>query len=150
VIVRLVDSGWETELRRGLAVADGRLLIACPFIKQSVIARLLNVTRLDEILVVTRFNLSDFARGVSDIAALQTLMEAGAEIRGMRGLHAKVFVFGNRRAAVTSANLTEAGLRGNIEFGCVSDETPFIAACTVWVEQLHADAASTTEQELQE
>lgn len=148
--MRLVESGWEAELRDGLVISGGRLLIACPFIKYSVIARLLNVVSLDEILVVTRFNLSDCARGVSDIAALQTLMDAGADVRGLRGLHAKVFVFGNRRAAVTSANLTEAGLKGNIEFGCVSDDVPFLAACTSWVERLHASAVSVTAQELEQ
>jgi phosphatidylserine/phosphatidylglycerophosphate/cardiolipin synthase-like enzyme len=101
-------------------------LLACPFIKRSVIERLLNVTELDEILVVTRFSVGDFARGVSDVAAVRALMTAGADVRGLRALHAKVFVFGDQRAMVTSANLTEAGLAGNIEFGCVSDDAGFV------------------------
>jgi hypothetical protein len=146
----MVGSGWEAELRGGLAVADGRLLIACPFIKHSVAARVLNLARLDEIVVVTRFSLSDFARGLSDVAALETLLEAGADLRGMRGLHDSVFVFGTQRAAVTSAHLSEAGLRGAGEFGCVSDEASFIAACAARVEHLHAEAAPTTPQELRE
>jgi hypothetical protein len=146
--VRLVDSGWETELSDGLAMCEGRLLVTCPFIKHSVVVRLLNQTSLNELLVVTRFNLADFARGVSDIAALQTLMEAGAQVRGLRGLHAKVFVFGNRRAAVTSANLTESALKGNIEIGCISDDKAFVASCAKRVRELHARGVSATADEL--
>jgi hypothetical protein len=150
VPVRLVESGWETELKHGLAASDGRLLLACPFIKRSVIERLLNVTELDEILVVTRFSVGDFARGVSDIAAIRALMTAGADVRGLRALHAKVFVFGDQRAMVTSANLTEAGLAGNIEFGCVSDDVGFVASCDARIRQLHAEGSTTTAQDLDE
>ena len=38
--------------------------------------------------VITRFNLADFAEGVSDIEALRLLLDAGADIRGIRSLHA--------------------------------------------------------------
>ena len=37
--MRLVDSGWEPELRDGLAMCEGRLLVAYPFIKHSVVVR---------------------------------------------------------------------------------------------------------------
>lgn len=148
--VRLVVSGWEAEFRGGLAVCEGRLLIACPFIKHSVIERLLKVTDLEEVLVVTRFSLPDFARGVSDVAALQELVWAGADVRGVRGLHAKVFVYGDRRAIVTSANLTESGLHGNIEFGCVSEDAPFVSACADRVRELHAAGEIKTDDDFEE
>ena len=38
--------------------------------------------------MITRFNLADFAEGVSDIEALRLLLDAGANIRGIRNLHA--------------------------------------------------------------
>jgi hypothetical protein len=148
--VRLVESGWEAELRAGLAACEGRLLIACPFIKHSVIERLLRVTDLDEVLVVTRFSLADFARGVSDIAALQELVWAGADLRGVRGLHAKVFVFGDRRAIVTSANLTESGLSGNVEFGCVSDDARFVSVCAGRVRELHTAGEIKNDEDFEE
>ena len=33
----------------------------------------------------------------------------GARARGIKNLHAKAYIFGDRRAIVTSANLTEGG-----------------------------------------
>ena len=146
--VQFVEAGWESEMRSGIAAGHGKLRLACPFIKDSVIARLLDQAELDEITVVTRFCLPDFARGVSDIAALRTLLDAGADVHGVHGLHAKVFVFGDRRAAVTSANLTETGLARNVEFGCVSEDAAFVAACDAYIQTLHASTAIVSYQQL--
>lgn len=147
--VRLVASGWEQELRDGLEVSSGRWLVACPFIKRSVVDSLLGVTHLDEIRVITRFDMRDFVKGVSDVDALGALVAAGADVRGMSGLHAKVFVFGEARAAVTSANLTKKGLTSNTEFGCVSDDPEFVWQCAERVAQLHSAGRETTEAELE-
>jgi hypothetical protein len=111
VTVRFVETGWERELRDGLVACTGSWRLACPFIKQRAIERLLAGVRLRNLQVVTRFSLADFASGVSDIGALRALVEAGGEVRGLQRLHSKMFVFGNRRAAVTSANLTSGGTR---------------------------------------
>src|SRR3954464_3906357 len=96
--VRLVDSNWDRELRDGLAVSGGTWRVACPFLKAPVVSSLLQHAALDTIHVVTRFSLRDFAAGVSDIAALRAIIQAGGEVRGLRGLHSKVFLFGSQRA----------------------------------------------------
>ena len=48
------------------------------------------------------------------------LLDAGASIRGIQNLHAKLYLFGTSRAIITSANLTEAALTRNQEFGTTS------------------------------
>lgn len=63
--VRLVDSGWRSELRDGLRVASGRWLVACPFIKLSVVEDLLSVADLDEITVITRFDMRIVVTGTT-------------------------------------------------------------------------------------
>ena len=117
---RLVDTGWASELVDSLRLDRSELRIACPFIKAPALDELLAL-KPARIRVITRYNLSDFADGASDITALRKLLEAGAAVRGIRNLHAKLYVFGDARAIVTSANLTEAGLRRNHEFGIVID-----------------------------
>jgi len=101
------------------------------------------MTRPQPFEVLTRFNLADFGSGVSDVAALRAILEAGGCVRGVRGLHAKVFLFGDARAAVTSANLTSRGLKGNHEFGCVSEDSPFINACRAYFDRLWQAAAGS-------
>lgn len=101
--------------------------------------------------LITRLKLADFAAGVSDLPALRAVLDAGGQVRGIRDLHAKVFVFGSTRAAVTSANLTTRGLTSNHEFGCISEEAPFVHACSAYFDSLW-DAAKTdvTSEQLDE
>jgi len=133
--LRLVRRGWGNELVEALRADSSELRIVCPFIKAGVLNRLLSHHPMS-IRVITRFNLADFADGVSDIAALRKLLVAGASVRGVRNLHAKVYLFGMSRAIVTSANLTEAGLSLNHEFGFVSEDAATIAACGSYFDEL--------------
>jgi len=133
--VRLVDTAWGKEFTDALRVDASQLNIICPFIKVGSLGRLLS-EHPKSIQVITRFNLGDFAEGVSDIAALRILLEAGARVRGVRNLHAKLYLFGRSRAIVTSANLTEAGINRNHEFGMVADEQIVIASCRSYFDAL--------------
>ena len=110
---------------------NGELLIVCPFIQLNVIERLLSICSAN-VKVITRFNLADFASGVSDIAALCRLLESSAQVRGVRNLHAKLYIFGNRRTILTSANLTRAALHSNQEFGMVSDDAAIVEGCKAY------------------
>ena len=116
---RLVETDWGHVLDRAVATDCSELRIVCPFIKERTVRRLLAGGRPKSIQVITRFNLLDFAEGVSDTAALRLLLDKGAQIRGVRGLHAKLYLIG-RQAIVTSANLTQAALSRNHEFGFVT------------------------------
>jgi len=132
---RLVDAGWANEIDTGWRLGTNLVRIISPFIKVGVVTRLLKGTS-SALQVVTRYNLDDFAVGVSDIAALRALLDAGGQVRGIRGLHAKVYLFGEARAIVTSANLTRAALERNYEFGIVSEEETVISACHAYFEEL--------------
>ena len=85
------------------------------------------------IRVITRFNLDEFAFGVSDVGAL---LGRGAEVRGIRNLHAKMYLFGETRAIVTSANLTDAGFDRNAELGIADDDPAAVANCMNYFESL--------------
>lgn len=115
------------------------LHIVCPFIKLKTAERLLR-HHPAPIRVITRFNLADFFDGVSDTAALRLLVRRGAEVRGVRNLHAKVYLFGERRVIVTSANLTDAALTRNHEFGFQSDEPTIVARCHEYFTRIWSEA----------
>ncbi len=132
---RLVDQGWDSEFIAGLHHDSGELRIVCPFIKARALARILT-PRPASLQVITRFNLAEFADGVSDIGALRLLLDRGAAVRGIRSLHAKLYIFGTSRAIVTSANLTGAGLSANREFGIVTEDRSAIERCLAYFESL--------------
>ena len=145
--IRLVDAGWERELTAAILTDPGEVRIVCPFIKIGALDCLLS-HRPDNVQVITRFNLADFAEGVSDIEALRLLLEAGASIRGIRNLHAKLYVFGTSRAIITSANLTEAALTRNQEFGVVADDPAVIAACRDYFDGLWRRASGDLSRDM--
>lgn len=133
---RLVASGWSDELDAGMRERPDTVLIVCPFIKRRTVERLIFAHRPRDLRVITRFDLNAFNAGVSDLDALDLLMQSGAKIRGVVGVHSKMYIFGDKRAIVTSANLTEAAMLQNKEFGFVAED-PFIAAqCQSYFERL--------------
>ena len=123
------------ELTKALLADTSELRIICPFMKVGVIEHLLH-HRPGNVKVVTRFNLADFAEGSSDIAALRTLLDAGASVRGVRNLHAKLYLFGASRAIITSANLTNAALSRNHEFGMVAEGAEIITKCRTYFDEI--------------
>lgn len=135
VATRLVDSGWSREIAEALHLNASDLRIISPFIKAGALRRLLSV-KPKVVKAITRFNLADFSEGVSDIAALRRLLASGGTVRGVRNLHAKMYLFGSKRAIVTSANLTEAALNRNHEFGLVSEDAEIVAACRRYFDDL--------------
>lgn len=135
---RVVERGWDSELARGFQLRSDKVLFVSPFIKARAIEPFLG--QLGNSRIITRFSQQDFADRVSDIAALRLLLDAGAAVRGVRHLHAKLYVFGSRRAIITSANLTVAGLTRNHEFGLITDERGAVADCRRYFNELWARA----------
>ena len=133
---QLIDSGWDKVIHEAAMADRTKLRVVCPFIKVRAAKRLLAGKRPELIRVVTRFHLGEMCDGVSDTEALRLLLENGAKILGVRNLHAKLYLFGDQRAVVTSANLTEAALLRNHEFGFVSNENGIIERCREYFDSL--------------
>lgn len=133
--LRLVDSAWGTELTEALRADTSALRVICPFIKTGAVDRLLAL-KPKTLQAITRFNLADFVNGVSDIVALRKVLAAGGQVRGIKNLHAKLYLLGASRAIVTSANLTGAALDRNAEFGAVLDGAADVATCRDYFDRL--------------
>lgn len=145
---RLVESRWDDELQNAAKEGMSPFCIICPFIKKSTISKLLNCGNPDVMQVITRFNLNEFAAGVSDIEALRLMLDKGAQIRGVRNLHSKLYLFGQTRVILTSANLTNAALTRNHEFGFVSADLGIISHCHQYFDNLWSCAGSNLTSDL--
>lgn len=114
------------------------VLIVCPFIKRRTVERLISAHQPHDLRLITRFDLNAFNAGVSDLDALDLLLQQGAKIRGVVGVHSKMYVFGSKRAIVTSANLTEAAMFQNKEFGFTTDDPLISLQCKSYFDRLWA------------
>jgi len=138
--LKLIDRDWERAFGESVSKEHRDLQIICPFLQRRVVERLLRNGRPDSLRVVTRFCLSDFYQGVSSTEALRVLLTKGASIRGVKNLHAKMYIFGDKRVIVTSANLTDAALRTNHEVGFLSDDPDTVTRCRESFSELWARA----------
>ena len=145
-MLKLLDEGWGEEVSDALRACDGTLRIICPFIKTRALKSLLP-RRPRKIQVITRFSLADFAEGVSDVGALQMLLKVDARVRGVQNLHTKLYLFGRSRVIITSANLTEAALNRNHEFGMVTDDAVVVKKCRAYFRSLWRRADSDLQLE---
>ncbi len=132
---RIIDRQWHETFERLAEKARQRALLISPFLRKTTLEHLLG-DNPREVKVITRFNLDELMRGVSDFKALEYLLDIGAQVKGIRHLHSKVYVFGSSTAIVTSANLTQAALFRNAEFGVESDNTEFVRAAVAYFETL--------------
>ena len=73
--------------------------------------------------ILTRVRIQDLIDGASDLEAFEKLLQL-AEVPGLEvtvkcisNLHAKVYIFDENSAIVTSSNLTPSGLKSNVEYG---------------------------------
>lgn len=133
---RLISEAWERELVAARRAHPSGLRIVCPFVKKTALQRIVREGTPKTIELITRFDLNCFDQGVSDLDALNAVLEAGGKVRGVRGLHAKLYLFGNASVIATSANVTEAAMRRNHEFGFAAGDPAIVATCGEYFERL--------------
>ena len=129
--VSLLRSPWTESLDNLLSIVDQNLLVACPFVKRFATERILG--ELDRrqlrgtvcLRLITDLRPESTLAGSMDLDALGELGRSipGFELTHLPSVHAKVYVADCKIAIVTSGNLTEPGLRGNVEYGvALTDE----------------------------
>lgn len=119
---------------------------------------------MDQWQVVTLGRVQDFREGASDLEAFSLLVQQGADIKIVRGLHAKIYVADRSIALFGSANLTVAGMGPNAEVAAITDDSGLVGALSnetelwhsrgrridhAWIEQVHSClTSSSTEADL--
>jgi len=133
--MKVVFNPWGALLLSLLKDAKNSALLVCPFVRSSAIDKLAPVLRGKvgfQLRILTCLRSHDLMTGISEPGALMVLLELQAadfdcEIRAVRNLHAKVYLFDDQLGVVSSANLTSGGLAGNIEVGVLLEAAPLLA-----------------------
>lgn len=103
--------------------SEKELLLCAPYIKTQVINKILSVKNKEATLeVITSANFANFVNGSLDLEAIKILLNQGIKVLNYQNLHAKIYLFDNKKALITSANLTSNGLYNNYEYGVLINE----------------------------
>ena len=128
-IVTTPTFDWVAENARA---CRSQMLVASPYVN----SRVIGITNLAPAGVtcrlVTRTDLRDFAAGSSSLEALCTLARNGVVVSSLGNLHAKMYIFDDVCALMTSANATNSGMHRNLECGLATRNAAVVARlCSV-------------------
>lgn len=133
--MKVIQNKWLDNFLKELTNTK-ELKIISPFITDNMVTHLLDNWNGNTIKVITRYNLNDFRSGVSSLKALRRLIEGGAEIKGIKDLHSKAYVFDSKSMIITSANFTNGGFFNNYELGIKSESKEQIKETLDYFEKL--------------
>lgn len=71
-------------------------------------------------------NLMSIYNGSIDIHALENILHKKGIIRNYPKFHSKIYLFDNKRAVITSGNLTSGGMVNNYEYGIYIDNDEIV------------------------
>ena len=114
-------------LAESAASCKSRLLVASPFVNGGITGLTERVSQDVSRTLLTRADLRNFALGSSNLHSLCALAKGGVTVHHLDGLHAKVYVFDDTSALVTSANATVAGMSRNWECGLATSDRGIVA-----------------------
>lgn len=110
-----------------------KMIVGSPFVNGGLIELANLVPKNVSQMLITRTDLRDFAIRASNLDSLCVLAQNGMTIKSMyksNYFHAKVYIFDESFALVTSANATYAGLRRNLECGLGTSDKELIRKLT--------------------
>ncbi|MDD3852434.1 MAG: phospholipase D family protein, partial [Syntrophomonadaceae bacterium] len=125
--MRILNTAIYDEFLNLVASAKDNVKLCSPFIKSNIVNQIYeNVYTGCSISLITNVNLMSYCRKSSDINALGTILQNGGAVYNFQRLHAKIYIFDDKQAIITSANLTQSGLKRNFEYGVLLDEIPLV------------------------
>jgi hypothetical protein len=137
--VELITKNHGDEIRQIFSSVTDEIQIISPFMGKKTCEELAAVINLRKIScrIITRFYREDFIQNVSSLEGLELLINAGAQIFALIGLHTKLYTIDKNFSIITSANYTLGGMYNNYELGIkIVGEAEINAACSSYFNEL--------------
>ena len=115
--LKIIKTPWQDTFIKLLRNAEEKIYLSSPFIKENI-AKLIVDNKQSKVdcKILTRFTLPNIRGGGLDLTAVKHFQNANFSQKNISNLHAKIFIFDNQ-AVITSSNLTNGGLKNNLEYG---------------------------------
>lgn len=122
--MRLLTNPWKKDFLNLVENAQNSIKITAPFVKENICKELFNVkSKQTSFELITSFKLSNAFLGSLDLSGLEYILDHQGIIKNYPRLHSKIYLFDDKKAVITSANLTNGGLSSNFEYGIfIEDE----------------------------
>jgi HKD family nuclease len=125
--IQLLKSPFERDFRAILRKAKKEVIFSSPYINDAGASIFINSIQNPankKIRILTNLSARNIVDNVTQPAALLKIYTAFSctTISSLEKLHAKIYIVDELFAVITSANLTNGGLRSNFEYGVTIDD----------------------------
>ncbi len=154
--VSLLPSPWTDTFLSLLEQVENDLLISSPYVKRFATEKI-SETLLKKcaaihpaVKLVTDMRPESALAGSMDLDAISALSQKleGFKLVHLPSVHAKVYIADCKIAVITSGNLTEPGMRGNVEYGVALTNQNVVNAVRCDVEAFAAIGTSINPSDL--
>jgi hypothetical protein len=121
--MKILSSPWNADFFKLVQHSKESIKITSPFVKYDVCNELIHKKNPSvELQLITAFKLPNVLSGSLDIQALTHIIDNNGNVRSFPSLHAKIYLFDDVKAVISSGNLTTGGLLRNFEYGVFVEE----------------------------
>lgn len=111
-----------------VAQSKKSIKITSPFVKENICNELLALKSKDvELELITSFKLMSIYSGSLDLSGLENIIISKGVVKNYPKLHSKIYLFDDKKAIITSGNLTNGGLLNNYEYGIFTTRTEIVS-----------------------
>lgn len=137
----LLKDNHEKVMMELAAEASHSIECVSPYVKKEVTTKLLSRKKTTtSISLITNPSLRNLLSDSLDSEALTSWLAANGHVYGHASLHAKIYLFDRQMGIITSANLTNGGLRNNLEYGILFDNTQLVQQVSNELDCLYQDS----------
>ncbi|MCS6978557.1 MAG: phospholipase D-like domain-containing protein [Flavobacteriales bacterium] len=142
--MEIINGPWDNRLWTLVNETQKTIKIISPFIKMETCKTLIqNKPTSTRLQLITSLNISSVCFGSLDLPALDLILKNKGKIKNYPKVHAKVYIFDEDTAIVTSSNLTPGGLKYNFEYGILIQEEKYVQKIIYdFNEAFYSDACS--------
>ena len=121
--MEIIKTPWKDKFLELASKSQKSIKITSPFIKNNICEDMLNITKEGvNIDLITSYKIFNIYSGSLDLDGLEKILNHNGIIRNYSKLHAKIYLFDDKKAVITSGNLTNGGLLNNFEYGVYFDD----------------------------
>jgi hypothetical protein len=126
--MEILKTPWKEDLLQLVADSKESIKMMSPFVKTDICAEIFHSKQSNSSFeLITSFKLANIHNGSLDLAALNLILDKNGIVKNHSRLHAKIYIFDDKKAIITSGNLTFGGLVKNFEYGILVDDRKMIA-----------------------
>lgn len=121
--MEILKTPWKERFLDLVYQSKKSIKMTSPYLKSEICKDILKVKNSNsKIYFITSFKVKSIYSGALDISALENIIYCNGIIKSYPKLHSKIYLFDDKRAVITSSNLTIGGMLKNFEYGILIEE----------------------------